>query len=63
MPLLASPTSYVSVEERMARERNSGVLPYLDLVEHIEGNASQLVQIQAEDRTPRRGRRPTHESE
>lgn len=66
MPLLASQTRYVPFDERMARERNGGIEPYIDLVERGEGNQS-LVRLQADDgaanaapndQSKRRGRRP-----
>lgn len=69
---------FQSFEERLARERNGGIEPYLDLVEHsdsaglpayriVEDDDDQdggLIRIQPEEnKPPRRGRRPVITSE
>jgi hypothetical protein len=52
---------YQSFEERLARERNGGQLPFIDLVEPKAGELSSLLVVGEEappGDKPRRGRRP-----
>lgn len=63
MPGLASPIErFIPFGERIAREANSGMLPYLDLVEHGEANSDvDLIVIGCGDAERPRGRRRTPE--
>lgn len=56
----AQPTRFQPFDERMAREQNRGLVPYIDLVEHSEGASHDLLIVGDEAAPKKRGRRPQY---